>query len=88
MEDVLSLDILDFVTEDESYIIYTDSNKFIKVKDSLTDMGYDKFIVSEVTFVPNNYMDLDEENTEKVVNLIDALNDLDDVQAVYHNLEI
>ena len=88
MEDVLSLDILDFVTEDESYIIYTDSNKFIEVKDALTDMGYDKFIVSEVTFVPNNYMDLDEENTEKVVNLIDALNDLDDVQAVYHNLEI
>ena len=88
MEDVLSLDILDFVTEDESYIIYTDSNKFIEVKDALTDMGYDKFIVSEVTFVPNNYMELDEENTEKVVNLIDALNDLDDVQAVYHNLEI
>ena len=88
MEDVLSLDILDFVTEDESYIIYTDSNKFIEVKDALTDMGYDNFLVSEVTFVPNNYMELDEENTEKVVNLIDALNDLDDVQAVYHNLEI
>ena len=51
-------------------------------------MGYDKFIVSEVTFVPNNYMELDEESTEKVINLIDALNDLDDVQNVYHNLDI
>ena len=29
-----------------------------------------------------------EETTEKVTNLIDALTDLDDVQAVYHNLEI
>ena len=48
----------------------------------------DKFIVSEVTFVPNNYMELDEESTEKVINLIDALNDLDDVQNVYHNLDI
>ena len=88
MEDILSLDILDFITEDDSYVIYTDSNSFIEVKDALTNMGYDKFIVSEVTFVPNNYMELDEEGTEKVINLIDALNDLDDVQNVYHNLDI
>ena len=33
-------------------------------------------------------MELDEESTEKVINLIDALNDLDDVQNVYHNLDI
>ena len=88
MEDVLNLDILDFSSDDDSYIIYTDPTKFIEVKDELTNMGYDKFLVSEVTFVPNNYIALDEEATEKVCNLIDALNDLDDVQAVYHNLEM
>lgn len=88
MEDVLNLDVLDFSSDDDSYIIYTDSTKFIEVKDELTKMGYDKFLVSEVTFVPNNYIALDEEATEKVCNLIDALNDLDDVQAVYHNLEM
>ena len=83
MEDVLNLDVLDFSSDDDSYIIYTDPTKFIEVKDELTKMGYDKFLVSEVTFVPNNYIALDEEATEKVCNLIDALNDLDDVQAVY-----
>lgn len=88
MEDVLNLDVLDFSSDDDSYIIYTDPTKFIEVKDELTKMGYDKFLVSEVTFVPNNYIVLDEEATEKVGNLIDALNDLDDVQAVYHNLEM
>lgn len=88
MEDVLNLDVLDFSSDDDSYIIYTDPTKFIEVKDDLTKMGYDKFLVSEVTFVPNNYIALDEEATEKVCNLIDALNDLDDVQAVYHNLEM
>ena len=88
MEDVLNLDVLDFSSDDDSYIIYTDPTKFIEVKDELTKMGYDKFLVSEVTFVPNNYIALDEEATEKVCNLIDALNDLDDVQAVYHNLEM
>ena len=88
MEDVLNLDVLDFSSDDDSYIIYTDPTKFIEVKDELTKMGYDKFLVSEVTFVPNNYIALDEEATENVCNLIDALNDLDDVQAVYHNLEM
>lgn len=88
MEDVLNLDVLDFSSDDDSYIIYTDPTKFIEVKDELTKMVYDKFLVSEVTFVPNNYIALDEEATEKVCNLIDALNDLDDVQAVYHNLEM
>lgn len=88
MEDVLNLDVLDFSSDDDSYIIYTDPTKFIEVKDELTKMGYDKFLVSEVTFVPNNYIALDEEATEKVCNLIDALNDLDDVQAVYYNLEM
>ena len=51
-------------------------------------MGYDNFIVSEVTFVPNSYLSVDEDTTEKLNLLIDALNDLDDVQAVYHNLEM
>ncbi len=88
MEDVLSLDILDFISEEDGYTIYTDPNNFIEVKDNLANMGYDKFIVSEVTFVPNNYISLDGEDYEKACNLIDALNDLDDVQNVYHNLEL
>ncbi len=88
MEDVLNLDVLDFISDDDGYTIYTEPNNFIEVKDELTKMGYDNFLLSEVTFVPNNYIALDEEGTEKVMGLIDALNDLDDVQAVYHNLEL
>lgn len=88
MEDVLSLDVLDFISDEDSYTIYTDPNNFIMVKDSLISMGYDNFIVSEVTLVPNNYIALDGEDYDKVCNLIDALNELDDVQNVYHNLEL
>ena len=87
MEDVLSLDILDFISDEDSYTIYTEPNNFVEIKTAINDLGYDKFIVSEVTFVPNSYISLDEETSEKVTLLIDALNDLDDVQAVYHNLE-
>lgn len=88
MEDILDLNILDFIVDEDSFIIYTEPNNFIEVKYSLEEKGYNSFLVSEVTFIPNNYISLDEEMTEKVNNLIDALNDLDDVQSVYHNLEM
>ena len=87
MEDVLSLDILDMEI-DEDITIYTDADKFLSVKEDLDNLGYDKYVMSEVTFVPDNYIALDEETTEKVVALIEALEDIDDVQNVYHNLEM
>ena len=87
MEDILSLDILDMEI-DEEITIYTEPDSFITVKEELDKLGYDKFVMSEVTFVPDNYIALEEETTEKVMALIEALEDIDDVQNVYHNLEI
>ena len=87
MEDVLSLDILDMEI-DEDITIYTDADKFLNVKEELDKLGYDKYVMSEVTLVPDNYIAYDEETSEKVVALVEALEDIDDVQNVYHNLEI
>jgi len=87
MEDVLSLDILDMEIE-EDITIYTEADKFLNVKEELDKLGYDKYIMSEVTFVPDNYIALDEETTEKMMSLIEALEDIDDVQNVYHNMEM
>ena len=88
MEDVLELDINDFVVNDDNYEITTDPNQFLAVKDALVSLGYDEFVMSEVTYVPDNYMSLDEEATEKALSLIESLEDIDDVQAVYHNLDV
>ncbi len=88
MEDILGLDILDMDLSEDEITIYTEPEKFLTVKDELEKLGYDKYLVSEVTFIPDNYIELDEEGTEKVMTLIDALEDLDDVQNVYHNLDI
>jgi len=87
MEDVLELDILD-IEIDEEITIYTEADKFLEIKEQLDNFGYDKYVMSEVTFVPDNYIELDEEGTEKALALIEALEDLDDVQNVYHNLSI
>ena len=88
MEDVLELDIEDFVSNDDNYEITTEPNSFLSVKDGLIDKGYDEFVMSEVTYVPDNYIKLDDEASDKVISLIEALEDIDDVQSVYHNLEI
>lgn len=88
MEDAMELDIDDLITNDEDYTIYTSPESFISVKEGLDAKGYDKYIMSEVTYVPDNYMTLDEETKEKAIALIETLEDLDDVQAVYHNLDI
>ena len=88
MEDVLELDIDDFVTEDDSYEITTTPEKFLEVKEQLEEKGYNNFILSEVTFIPDNYIELDDEAKEKALNLIDALEEIDDVQNVYHNLDM
>lgn len=78
----------DVVTNDDSYEVYTLPNDFLKVKDALEEIGVNEFITSEITFVPKNYIDLDDETSEKVQELIDALEDIDDVQNVYHNLNL
>lgn len=77
---------LDFVVNDDNYEIYTPVEDFIKVKEALEELGVKEFITSEVTFVASNLIELNEEQTEKVQNLIDTLEDIDDVQNVYSNL--
>ena len=87
LEDVLNLPVLDVLYE-EDIIIYTKPEDFITVKEKLEKIGYDKFITSEVTFIPDNYIKLNEEEEEKALSLIESLEDIEDVQNVYHNLEM
>ena len=87
LEDALNLPVLD-VLYDDDIIIYTKPEDFIMVKEELEKNGYDKFITSEVTFIPDNYIKLNEEEEEKVLTLIESLEEIEDVQNVYHNLEM
>ena len=78
---------LDMENNGDTYLITTPSDKFIAVKDALANIGVAEFLTSEVTFVPNNEITLDDETKEKVYNLIEALEDIDDVQDVHHNMK-
>lgn len=76
----------DFLVEEETYVIYTTPENFIKVKEELEKVGYEEFITSEVTLVSNNEMEVSEEICEKVYTLQEVLEEIDDVQEVYHNM--
>ena len=78
---------LDMENNGDTYLITTPSDKFIAVKDALSNIGVAEFLTSEVTFVPNNEITLDDETKEKVYNLIEALEDIDDVGDVHHNMK-
>ena len=77
----------DIIATEDGYEIYTSPEDFINVKTALEEMGIEDFISSEITYIAQNSVSLDEETTEKVLALADALDEIEDVQNVYHNLD-
>ena len=88
MDIAISEDALDVINDDEIITVYTEPNSFVKVKEALENAGINEFLTSEITYVADNKINLDEEKCEKVMNLIEALEAIDDVQDVYHNMDV
>ena len=79
---------LDVEEDDENIIITTLPDDMLNVKKALEDIGVDEFIESEVTYLANMEVEVeDEEKREKVLDLIEQLEELDDVQSVYCNMK-
>ena len=73
--------------EDGSIEVLTSPEYFSAVQDALNGAG---FVAdsAELTLVPDTHAELDAETAEKFIKLLDALEDSDDVQNVYHNAQI
>ncbi|WP_404398666.1 YebC/PmpR family DNA-binding transcriptional regulator [Idiomarina loihiensis] len=88
MEPALEAGAEDILTYDEGCIdVITSPENFGAVKDAL-DAKELEASNAEVTQVPDTRVDLDEESARTFLKLLDALEDLDDVQNVYHNADI
>lgn len=88
VEAVLNAGAEDLAGQDDgSWEIVTTPEQFLDVKESLVNAGLvpDN---AEVTMVPSTRVELDREGAETILKLIDMLEDLDDVQNVYHNADI
>ncbi|WP_138415568.1 YebC/PmpR family DNA-binding transcriptional regulator [Aquibacillus sediminis] len=90
-EDDLMLEVIEagadeMETTEDSYEIYTDPDNFTEVRDQLRDNGV-SLDTAEITMVPQTYSPLEENDVKKMMKLIDMLEDNEDVQDVYHNLD-
>ena len=75
----------DFAEEDDSFEIITDPDDFQTVYDALAAEKLE-FASAEVTMIPQNYVELTDETAIKNLNrTLDLLDEIDDVQNVYHN---
>lgn len=77
----------DFNTEDEYFEILTDPSNFSAVREALENKGYE-FVEADIQMIPQTTVKLDDsKQIEMMEKLIDSLEDLDDVQSVWHNWE-
>ncbi len=77
----------DVEIEDEVFKVLTDPSSFLVVKKSLTDSGI-SFLATEVTMIPQNTVTVTPMESNRLEKLVDILEELDDIQAVYCNFEV
>ena len=87
MENVIESGAQDFSEEDDFFEVTTDPNQFNKVIDFFKENDI-QYINAELTLRADTLVDLDQDMSEKVLNIMEFMDDLDDVQEVHTNAEI
>ena len=77
----------DVITEDDAFTVNTSVQSFSEVRKYLEEKGLN-FFEASIEMVPQTRITLSEEDAAKFKKLIDALEDLDDVSDVYHNVDL
>jgi YebC/PmpR family DNA-binding regulatory protein len=78
------------IEEDEGMLtVYGEQSNFYAIKEALESAKSDiDFEIEENTLLPGDYIKLNAEDKETFTRLLDMLNELEDVQEVYHNVEL
>jgi YebC/PmpR family DNA-binding regulatory protein len=84
----LENDAVDFEQEDGVVTILTEFSDFMKMRNALEEAGYDEFMSDELTKLADTHIAPDPSTTRTNLGLIEELEDHDDIENVYHNLEL
>ncbi|HWL03225.1 MAG TPA: YebC/PmpR family DNA-binding transcriptional regulator [Microbacteriaceae bacterium] len=87
LEAVMDSGVDDVKNHGVGFEVITDPAKLVAAREALQAAGID-YDAAEVEFVPNLQIEVDLEAAKKVERLIDALDDLDDVQNVFSNEDV
>jgi YebC/PmpR family DNA-binding regulatory protein len=75
-----------FDEEEGTIIFYTAFTDFGAMNKAIEDKGL-PLLSAELQRIPNNYVDVDEATAEKILTLVDKLEQDEDVQVVFHNMK-
>lgn len=87
MEYCLEAGAEDYVTDEDVYEVYTSAEDFSSVRKYFEDKGLN-FLEAEIKMIPQNYIALPEDKLATFCKMLEKLEELDDVQNVYHNVEL
>jgi YebC/PmpR family DNA-binding regulatory protein len=87
LEAVLEVGVEDLEVNADQFVITTDPSSMVAVRSALQSVGID-YESADVEFVSSMSIQVDADTARKAISLIDALEDQDDVQNVYSNLDI
>ena len=82
------IDVRDVVDEEGQIIVYGEPEDFNAIQEALKEKGITEFSVAEMQMIPQNEVTLTGDDLEKFEKMIDVLDELEDVQQVYHNVEL
>ncbi|MFN3579705.1 MAG: YebC/PmpR family DNA-binding transcriptional regulator [Pseudomonas sp.] len=83
------VDVTDIENEDGQITVFTPNTEYFKAKQALTDtFGEIDFAVDEIQFLPQTSTAVEGDDVALFEKFIDMLNELDDVQNIYHNAEL
>jgi YebC/PmpR family DNA-binding regulatory protein len=87
-EQAIELGADDIRTEGDSLVVVTEPKEFERIRDGLKQAKMPDPVNAEVTMVPQNTVKLSGKDAEAAVKLVNLLEDNDDVQNVYSNMDI
>ncbi|CEA03156.1 putative transcriptional regulatory protein [Metalysinibacillus saudimassiliensis] len=82
------IDARDVFEEEDHVIVYAEPDQFFATQEALKAAGVEEFTVAELSMMPQTEVALTGEDAVKFEKLIDVLEDLEDVQSVYHNADL
>ena len=81
------VDVQQINVQGDQLEVLVNPTSFAQAKKVLESMGISTFIVAEITLLPNEMVTLEGENLQLFKQLLDVLDELQDVQNVYHNVD-
>ena len=82
------VDVTDVENEDGKLTVFAPNTEYFMAKTALTEMGIEEFEADEIQFIPQSFTQISDEDTPMFEKVLAILDDNDDVQQDYHNIEL